>query len=395
MVRQALYKAKLSQPGWHVLDDVALIWVLTCGDVLSYAASMADNTCLIFEELRQREHEQVIFCQDAASGLRAIIGIHNTQLGPALGGCRMYPYASERDALIDVLRLSRGMTYKAAASGLNLGGGKAVILGDPHRDKSEDLWRAFGRIVQGLNGRYITAADSGTNIADMTLIRSETEFVVGVPHAMGGSGDPAPVTALGVFSGLRAAAQHVFGGESLAGKRVSVQGCGAVGRILIEHLLQAGAYVIATDKNQATLEKMAHEREHLDIVAADKIYDVQADIFAPCALGSILNADTIPRLKCKLIAGAANNQLADEVSDGHRLRQRGIAYAPDFVLNAGGLINVAHELKGYDEKNALAQTTQIFDVIQAIFQRAEHEEISTYAAARQLAAQRIAGLASN
>ncbi len=352
---------------------------------------MQDTSFPTFDELARRDHEQVIFCHDESSGLRAIIGVHNTSLGPALGGCRMYPYASERDALIDVLRLSRGMTYKAAVSGLNLGGGKAVVIGDPKKDKSELLWRALGRFIEGLGGRYITAEDAGTSMRDMEHIRMETRHVVGISRALGGSGDPSPVTALGVFSGMRAAVEERFSKSSLQGLKVGIQGVGHVGYHLVGHLVRAGAKVFIADVDTEAVKRTVADYR-VEAVAPDAIYDVDCDIFAPCAMGGILNEKTIGRLKCSVIAGAANNQLGDEKNDGARLVQRDILYSPDFVINAGGLINVANELEGYNQERALDQAEGIYDILRAVFTRARAENIPTYRAANNLAMDRIEAL---
>ena len=350
---------------------------------------MQSEPYFVLEEMERRGHEQVIFCRDPGSGLRAIIGIHSTELGPALGGCRMYPYASERDALVDVLRLSRGMTFKAAVTGLNLGGGKCVVIGDPRSHKSELLWRALGRSIEGLAGRYITAEDSGTTTFDMEQIRTETRYVVGTERNLGGSGDPSPVTALGVFSGMRAAIEERLGTDAFAGLRVAVQGCGSVGYHLVGHLVRAGAQVTVADIDAEAVRRAVHDFR-VQEVPADAIYDVPCDIFSPCALGGSLNARTIPRLNCRVVAGAANNQLADEVEDGAALGAREILYAPDFVLNAGGLINVANELQGYVPERALGQAKRsIYEVLQAVFARARADRVATYAAANLLATQRI------
>lgn len=352
---------------------------------------MQINDSLVFEELGKRDHEQVVFCRDEASGLQAIIGIHSTELGPALGGCRMYPYRSERDALLDVLRLSRGMTYKAAVSGLNLGGGKAVVIGDPKKHKSELLWRALGRFVEGLSGRYITAEDAGTTMEDMERIRMETRHVVGIARSLGGSGDPSPVTALGVFSGMRAAVEEELNRSTLEGLRVAVQGCGHVGYHLVGHLVRAGAEITVTDVDDEAMQRTVQDFR-VKAVPAPEIYDVPCDIFAPCAMGGSLNELTIPRLQCRIIAGAANNQLADEKLDGHRLGARRMLYAPDFVINAGGLINVANELEGYNQERALGQATRIYDVLRAVFERAKSDNLPTYRAANNLAMERIDAL---
>ncbi len=342
----------------------------------------------VLDMLATRDHEQVIFCRDGASGLKAIIAIHNTVLGPALGGCRMYAYPTELDALTDALKLSRHMTYKAAVSGLNLGGGKAVIIGDPKKEKSELLWRAFGRFVEGLSGRYITAEDAGTSVRDMEMIRMETSHVVGISRALGGSGDPSPVTALGVFSGMRAAVEEKLGRSDLAGLRVAVQGLGHVGAHLVGHLVRAGVKVAVTDIDAEAVQRTLSQYR-VEGVEPDRIYDVPCDIFAPCAMGGVLNEATIPRLKCQIIAGAANNQLKDEKADGARLLERGILYAPDFVINAGGLINVSNEIEGYNQERALDQAEAIYDILKAVFARAKANNVPTYRAATNLAMERI------
>lgn len=342
----------------------------------------------VFPELQRRDHEQVIFCRDEVSGLRAIIGIHNTVLGPALGGCRMYPYASEREALVDVLRLSRGMTYKAAVSGLNLGGGKCVVIGDPKKDKSELLWRALGRFIEGLSGRYITAEDAGTGLKDMEHIRMETSWVVGISRALGGSGDPSPVTALGVFSGLRAAIEEKFQRQSFDGLRVAVQGVGHVGSHLVGHLTRAGAKVVIADVDKEAVARV-RDSYKVEAVDPDAIYDVECDIFAPCAMGGSINPSTIGRLKCSVVAGAANNQLADETRDGVALAERNILYAPDFVINAGGLINVANELEGYNQERALNQAEGVYEIMRRVFERAKRDNIPTWRAANNLAMDRV------
>lgn len=349
---------------------------------------MTDTSFSVFDQLAKRDHEQVVFCRDASTGLRAIVGIHNTVLGPALGGCRMYPYKSEDEALTDVLRLSRGMTYKAAVSGLNLGGGKAVIIGDPKKEKSEAMWRAFGRFVEGLNGRYITAEDAGTSVGDMEFIRMETSHVVGISRALGGSGDPSPVTALGVFAGMRAAIEKQLGKTSFAGLRVAVQGVGHVGYHLVGHLVRGGAKVVVSDVDDECVKSTATDFK-VEVVTPERIYGIDCDIFAPCAMGGILNEATIPQLKCSVVTGAANNQLRDEKSDGARLADRKILYAPDFVVNAGGLINVANELEGYNQERALAQAEGIYDILKRVFVRADADKVPTYSAANSLAMERI------
>ena len=343
----------------------------------------------IFSSLVHFGHEQVVYCNDKSTGLKAIIAIHNTVLGPALGGTRMWNYASEGEALTDVLRLSRGMTFKASISGLNLGGGKAVIIGDPKTLKNEALLRRFGKFVNSLNGKYITAEDVNMKTADMEYIHMETPHVTGLPESMGGGGDPSPVTAYGVYMGMKAAAQKVFGRDSLAGRRIAVQGVGQVGMHLVEHLVKEGAEVFITDLFADKVRRIAQEFG-VTPVSQDDIYDVESDIFAPCALGATINDDTIARLKCSIIAGAANNQLKDEVRHGYMLMDRRIVFAPDFLINAGGLINVYHEFLGhYNRKAVLQQTEKIYDTCLSILTFAEREKISTQEAATRLAEKRI------
>jgi leucine dehydrogenase len=341
-----------------------------------------------FEMMEDKDHEEVVFFSDKKSGLRAIVAIHNTTLGPALGGCRMYPYQSHEDALKDVLRLSRGMTYKAAVAGLNLGGGKAVIIGDPKKDKNEILFRAFGRFVQGLGGRYITAEDVGTSVTDMEYTRMETKYVTGISRALGGSGDPSPVTALGTYRGMKACVEKVFGTQSLKGLRIAVQGLGHVGYYLVRHLHDEGAKLIVNDVDGERVKKVVNEFG-AESVDGDKIYSVDADIFAPCAMGAIVNDDTIPKFKFKIIAGAANNQLMDEAKHGKMLIEKNIVYAPDYVINSGGLINVYNELEGYNQEKALAQAKGIYDIVKSILELAEREQIPTYAASNKIAEDRI------
>lgn len=340
----------------------------------------------IFDQMEQHEHEQVVFCYDRASGLKAIIAIHDTTLGPALGGVRMWPYGSEEEALQDALRLSRGMTYKNAVMGLNFGGGKAVIWGDPKTDKSEELFRAFGKFVQSLGGRYVTAEDVGTTVDDLKYILMETEYAVGRPDV---SGDPSPVTAYGVYRGIKACARWAFGSEDLAGKRVAVQGLGKVGYSLCRHLHDEGAHLVVSDLNEAAVQQAVKEFGAA-AVGVSEIYDAEVDIFAPCALGGVLNDETIPRLKCRIIAGSANNQLA-EARHGDLLRARGILYAPDFVINGGGVLNVAEEWAagGYDRDRALQRVGGIYDKLLKVFQIADAREISTARAADLLAEERI------
>ncbi|HXG39124.1 MAG TPA: Glu/Leu/Phe/Val dehydrogenase [Bacteroidota bacterium] len=343
----------------------------------------------IFEEIERKEHEQVVFFSDKRVGLRAIVAVHNTSLGPALGGTRMWTYASDDEALRDVLRLSRGMTYKAAVAGLNLGGGKAVIIGDPNKDKTEALFRTYGRFVDGMAGRYITAEDVGTTERDMEWVRMETKYVTGISRALGGSGDPSPVTGYGVYVGMKACAHEVFGSDSLKGKKVAIQGAGKVGQYLGEHLAKEGAKIFITDIYEEKAKRVAKLLK-ATYVKPNKIFELNVDIFAPCALGGVLNDETIPKLRCKIVAGGANNQLLDEKKHIAQLVERGILWAPDYAINAGGLINVANELEGYRQERALKQAGGIYDTLRQIFQIARQEKITTAQAANRLAEDRIA-----
>ncbi|PVY38199.1 Glu/Leu/Phe/Val family dehydrogenase [Pontibacter virosus] len=342
----------------------------------------------VFGQISEHNHEKVVFCHDKETGLKAIIGIHNTVLGPALGGTRMWSYASEAEALDDVLRLSRGMTYKAAISGLNLGGGKAVIIGDAKKDKSEALLRRFGRFVKNLNGAYITAEDVGMTTKDMEYIRMETEHVSGLPESMGGGGDPSPVTAYGTYMGMKAAAKKAFGSDSLNGKKISVQGVGHVGGYLVELLAKENAQIFITDIYEDRLREVS-AKYNAKVVGMDEIYDLDVDIYSPCALGGTINDNTLGRLKSKVIAGCANNQLRDETVHGPALTEKGILHAPDFLINAGGLINVYSELQGYNRESAYAQTERIYGFTLDIFDKAEQEGIYTQLAATKMAEQRI------
>ena len=343
----------------------------------------------VFNEITRMGHEQVVFYTLPESGLKAIISIHDTTLGPALGGCRMYPYENEDAALKDVLRLSRAMTYKAAAAGLHLGGGKAVIIGDPREHKSEFLFRGFGKAVNSMGGRYITAEDVGTDVDDMEYIFAETDYVTGVDTSLGGSGNPAPYTALGVLQGILASATKVFGDSSLRGRTVAVQGLGAVGSNLVRLLKQQDARVVGCDADLARARDRGAELGIDEIVDAGEIFDVDCDIFAPCAMGSAINDESIERLRCKIVAGAANNQLArDELREV--LQARGILYAPDFVINAGGLINVYVELEGYNSERAERVTRKLFYNTMRIFRLAERHEETTVLAARRMVQERLA-----
>ncbi|AYC29528.1 branched-chain amino acid dehydrogenase [Paenisporosarcina cavernae] len=342
----------------------------------------------IFSYLEKYDYEQVVFCQDKTSGLKAIIAIHDTTLGPALGGTRMWTYASEADAIEDALRLAKGMTYKNAAAGLNLGGGKTVIIGDPLKDKNEEMFRAFGRFIQGLNGRYITAEDVGTTVADMDLIHEETNFVTGISPAFGSSGNPSPVTAYGVYRGMKAAAKEAFGTDSLEGKKIAVQGVGNVAYNLCRHLHEEGAILTVTDINKEAVQRVVDEFGATAVDIND-IYSQDVDIFAPCALGAIINDETIPQLKAKVVAGAANNQLK-ETKHGDILHEKGIVYAPDYVINAGGVINVADELYGYNRERAMKRVEGVYDNIEKVIEISKRDGIPTYLAADRLAEERIA-----
>ncbi|NJP37621.1 branched-chain amino acid dehydrogenase [Alkalicoccus luteus] len=342
----------------------------------------------LFTYMEEYDYEQVVVCQDKESGLKAIIAIHDTTLGPALGGTRMWTYATEEAAFEDALRLAKGMTYKNAAAGLNLGGGKTVIIGDPKKDKNEAMFRAFGRFIQGLNGRYITAEDVGTTVEDMDLVYSETDYVTGVSPAFGSSGNPSPVTAYGVYVGMKAAAKKAFGTDSLKGKTVAVQGIGNVAYNMCRYLHEEGASLIVTDINQDSVQRAVQEFGATAVDVND-IYDVDADIYSPCALGATINDDTLSRLKAGVIAGAANNQLLEN-RHGDLLQEKGIVYAPDYVINSGGVINVADELLGYNRDRAMKKVETIYDSIEKIFAISERDDIPTYAAANRLAEERIA-----
>lgn len=342
----------------------------------------------VFGQASFNDHEQIVFCHDKDTGLKAIIGIHNTVLGPALGGTRMWNYANEWEALNDVLRLSRGMTYKSAISGLNLGGGKAVIIGDAKTQKTPEMMIKFGEFIHSLSGKYITAEDVGTTTPDMDLIRDVTPYVTGISEAKGGSGNPSPVTAYGVYMGMKAAAKHQFGSDSLAGRKVLVQGTGHVGETLIDYLTKEGATVIISDINEARMQEIA-ARYGAQIFRGEDLYSADVDIYAPCALGATVNDDTIGRLKAKVIAGAANNQLAKEEIHGRMLQERGILYAPDFLINAGGIINVYAEIVKYDKAEAMRRTENIYNTTLEIFHFAEANGVTTQQAAMSIAQKRI------
>ncbi len=345
--------------------------------------TLAENP--VIERMSQYNHEQLLFCNDNATGLKAIIAVHNTTLGPALGGTRMWAYNNENEALIDVLRLSRGMTYKNSISGLNLGGGKAVIIGDARTMKSEALFRRFGKFVESLGGKYITAEDVGISPQDMTWVNMETNNVVGLP---GKSGDPSPVTAYGTYMGMKAAAKVQFGNDSLAGKKVAVQGVGHVGEYLVSHLQKEGAEVYITDIHEETLARVA-KTYGAKVVGLDEIYEIDMDIYAPCALGATVNDDTLAKLKCSIIAGAANNQLKSETVHGEIVKQKGMIYVPDFMINAGGVINCYAEVKGLSAEWAMGKAEEIYNRTLEIINRSNSEGTPTYKIANKMAEERI------
>ena len=347
------------------------------------ASDLTENP--VIGQMAVMGHEQILFCNDEATGLKAIIAVHNTVLGPALGGTRIWAYENEMEALNDVLRLSRGMTYKNAISGLNLGGGKAVIIGDAKSIKSEALFRRFGKFVNSLAGKYITAEDVGVSPIDMNWVSMETKHVVGLP---GKSGDPSPVTAYGTYMGMKACAKHQFGSDSLEGKKIAVQGVGHVGEYLVKHLTQENAQVYITDINQDALVRVS-KMYGAEVVGLDEIYDLEMDIYAPCALGATVNDDTLERLKCSIIAGAANNQLKIEGQHGIDVMKKGIVYAPDFTLNAGGVINCFSEVQGLSAEWAHNKAEEIYTTIFNIVKRSINENIPTYQIANRMAEERI------
>ena len=344
----------------------------------------------IFDTIAAMGHEQLVLCQDAASKYRGIVAIHSTTLGPALGGTRFWSYASDEEAIVDALRLARGMTYKNAVAGLNLGGGKSVIIGDNKTTDREMIFRAHGRFVESLGGRYITAEDVGTSTADMDFVHMETDYVSGLA---GRSGDPSPVTAHGVFRAIEASAKECWGSsDKVSGKTVAIQGCGHVGYYLAKELHEAGAKLVVTDIDDERVKRTAKEFA-ARAVGPEEIYGVEADIFAPCALGAIINDKTIPKLKVKIVAGAANNQLLEE-KHGDQLEKRNIMYAPDYVANAGGVINVYSELAGWTSARAFRKADEIYDTVLKVFEIAKAEKVPTYVAADRLAEQRIRAVGS-
>lgn len=342
----------------------------------------------VFGQLSFDNHEQVVFCNDKDTGLKAIIGIHNTVMGPALGGTRMWNYNNEWEALNDALRLSRGMTYKAAITGLNLGGGKAVIIGDAKTEKTPELMLRFGEFVHSLGGKYITAEDVGMATSDMDLVRTVTPFVTGISEEKGGAGNPSPITAYGVFMGMKAAAKFAYGTDLLEDKVVYVEGIGNVGEALVEHLNNEGAKIYIADINRERLEEI-RDKYNVTIYEGDNLYGEEMDIYAPCALGATINDVTLSQIKAKVIAGAANNQLAEEQKHGLLLREKGIVYAPDFLINAGGIINVYAELENYGKTEIIRKTENIYKTTLEILNNAEANGVSTHQAAFNIAQSRI------
>jgi leucine dehydrogenase len=338
----------------------------------------------IFERIAEHSHEQLVFCHEPSAGYRGIIAIHDTTLGPALGGTRFWNYRNDEEAVIDALRLARGMTYKAAVAGLNLGGGKSVIIGDNRTPRREMIFRAHGRFVESLGGRYITAEDVGTSVEDMDYVKMETEAVTGVA---GGSGDPSPVTAYGVYRGIKACAKEKYGSDSVSGMSIAVQGTGHVGYYVCKYLSEEGAKLTVTDIDEARVTRVVEEFGAA-AVGPDDIYGVDAQIFAPCALGAVVNDDTLAEFKFEIIAGAANNQLAQE-RHGDQLHKRGILYAPDYVINAGGLINVYGELNDWTAEQARRKAGEIYDTLGQIFELAKNDDLPTYEAADRVAERRI------
>jgi leucine dehydrogenase len=345
----------------------------------------------IFSKLESLGHKKVVFCSDPDTGLKAIIAIHDTTLGPALGGTRMWAYKTEDDALQDVLRLSKSMTYKAAMSGLNLGGGKAVIIGDSRKDKTEALMRKFGRFIKNLNGEFITTYDVGTNLRDMEYIRMETQHVTGVPETIGGSGDYSPITAMGVFMGIKACVKELYGNDTITGKSVIVQGIGQVGESLVKLLRDENAKVYVSDINEEHAGQVS-KKYGAEVVPNNNIFDLDADIYSPCALGATVNTYTIKKLKCSIIAGSANNQLEDESLHGQMLLDKGILFAPDYVINAGGVINCYSELMGFSKKRTLQLTENIYEATRNVLKLSKAENISTINAANKIAENRIAAI---
>jgi leucine dehydrogenase len=345
---------------------------------------------VIFKKMSEDEFEQIIYCYDSQVGLKSIIALHSTVLGPAVGGCRMWNYATEEEALTDVLRLSKGMTYKASVAGLNWGGGKAVIIGDPNEVKSHAFLERYGEFVDRLGGHYITAKDVGMNADDLKIIKSKTKHVLGIEGETGSSGDPSIATGFGVYHGMRACAKQAFGQENLKGIKIAMQGLGSVAYYLLEHLIADGAIVVGCDISQAMIDR-ATQRFSIEVVQPDSIYDVPCDIFSPNALGATLNPSTLPRIKAKVLAGGANNQLST-IEMGHEILRRKLLHAPDYVINAGGLINIYHEaavVGGYNHTRAFEQVAQIAQTITLVLERSKEEGVPTQLIANQIARERV------
>ncbi len=342
-----------------------------------------------FKNIETKNHKKVVYCSDSDTGLKAFIAVHNTVLGPSLGGCRMWSYQSEEEALVDVLRLSKGMTYKAAIAGLKLGGGKSVIIGSSKEDKSKALFKSFGKFVDMLSGEYITAEDVGTTEDDMEIVRTETKYVTGVSKENGGSGDPSPVTAYGTYIGIKASVKYKFNISSLSGLKIMVQGIGSVGEHLVHHLCNDGADVYVNDIDIEKLNYVSRKYS-VKIIKPENLYGFDADVYAPCALGATINDTTIDQLKCPIIAGAANNVLLDSKKHGNQLMKKNILFAPDYVINAGGLINVANEIEGYNEDKVKNKTESIYDTLLNIYKISNDSGISTSEASSRLAEKIIA-----
>jgi len=345
---------------------------------------------MVFDEIKNDSYEQIIYCHDPKVGLKAIIAVHSTVLGPAVGGCRMWHYHDENEALTDVLRLSKGMTYKAAVANLKWGGGKSVIIGDPHKDKTPELLHRFGEFVERLGGNYITAKDVGIGAEDLREIKTNTHHILGIEGESNSSGDPSPATAWGVYHGMKSAVKAGFGSESLKGIRVALQGLGSVSHSLLGHLVKEGAVVTGCDVEKEAIDRARNEYG-IEIVSPEAIYDVDCDVFSPSALGAVINKETIPRIKAKVIAGAANNQLATE-QDGKVLHEKGVIYAPDYVINGGGLINIYHEKMvqgGYNHDDAFKHVAEIHQTMDQIIDRSKRDNIPTFIIADHIAEERV------
>ncbi|WP_109831698.1 Glu/Leu/Phe/Val dehydrogenase dimerization domain-containing protein [Reichenbachiella versicolor] len=343
----------------------------------------------LFSSMADTNHEQIVFCHDEPTGLKAIIAIHNTVLGPSMGGTRMWHYTNEQDAITDALRLSRGMTLKNSIAGINAGGGKAVIIGDASQIKNETLMRRFGQFVNSLNGKYYTAEDVNMTTRDMEYVHMETPYVTGLPESMGGAGDPSPYTAFGVYMGMKAAAKKAYGSDSLTGKRILVQGAGNVGGYLVDLLAKEAAVVMISDIFENKASSIA-QKHNLEIIPPDKVYKTPTEIYSPCALGATINDEMLHLMDCDIIAGAANNQLHDEIHHDQEVSKKGILYAPDFLINGGGITNVYYEYEGnHNKERVLAQVEKIYDTTLKVFKTCEDENTTPQAAAIHLAEKRI------